>query len=100
MRGGAPVPSACRPFGPSAHSDRYRSLRQKLAYGLPRVKADPGDLAARLDCQTGSWLSMGPLASGVPMGRATANQHEIARSQRLLKYAAEVAAQSNTIRVL
>jgi alcohol dehydrogenase class IV len=35
---------------------------------LPRVKADPSDLAARLDCQIGSWLSMGPLASGVPMG--------------------------------
>ena len=39
-----------------------------LARGLPRVKADPGDLAARLDCQIGSWLSMAPLSSGVPMG--------------------------------
>jgi len=39
-----------------------------LANGLPRVKADAGDLAARLDCQMGTWLSMGPLASGVPMG--------------------------------
>lgn len=39
-----------------------------LAQGLPRVKADPGDLKARLDCQMGTWLSMGPLASGVPMG--------------------------------
>ena len=39
-----------------------------LARGLPRVKADPADLQARLDCQIGSWLSMGPLASGVPMG--------------------------------
>src|SRR5215207_4914179 len=39
-----------------------------LARGLKRVKADPGDLAARLDCQIGSWLSMAPLASGVPMG--------------------------------
>jgi maleylacetate reductase len=39
-----------------------------LASGLPRVKADAGDLAARLDCQMGTWLSMGPLASGVPMG--------------------------------
>ena len=39
-----------------------------LTRGLPRVKADPGDLAARLDCQIGSWLSMGPLAGGVPMG--------------------------------
>ena len=39
-----------------------------LARGLPRVKANPQDLAARLDCQMGTWLSMGPLASGVPMG--------------------------------
>ena len=39
-----------------------------LCRGLPRVKADPSDIAARLDCQIGSWLSMGPLASGVPMG--------------------------------
>jgi maleylacetate reductase len=39
-----------------------------FASGLPRVKADPKDLSARLDCQMGAWLSMGPLSSGVPMG--------------------------------
>jgi maleylacetate reductase len=39
-----------------------------LTSGLVRVKADPSDLQARLDCQMGSWLSMGPLAGGVPMG--------------------------------
>ena len=39
-----------------------------LAQGLPRVKADPHDLDARMDCQIGTWLSVGPLASGVPMG--------------------------------
>jgi alcohol dehydrogenase class IV len=39
-----------------------------LTSGLAKVKADPGDLKARLDCQMGSWLSMGPLAGGVPMG--------------------------------
>lgn len=39
-----------------------------LSRGLPRVKAESKDLAARLDCQMGTWLSMGPLASGVPMG--------------------------------
>ena len=39
-----------------------------LAKGLPRVKDNPTDLQARLDCQMGTWLSMGPLASGVPMG--------------------------------
>ena len=32
------------------------------------MKADPRDLDARMDCQIGTWLSVGPLASGVPMG--------------------------------
>ncbi len=39
-----------------------------LARGLPKVKAEPEDMTARLDCQIGSWLSMGGLAAGVPMG--------------------------------
>jgi len=39
-----------------------------LALGLPKVKADPADMAARLDCQIGAWLSMAPLSAGVPMG--------------------------------
>ena len=39
-----------------------------LCRGLARVKANPADIDARLDCQLGSWLSMGPLAGGVPMG--------------------------------
>jgi len=39
-----------------------------LAQGLPRVKADPHDFDARMDCQIGTWLSMGPLSAGVPMG--------------------------------
>jgi maleylacetate reductase len=39
-----------------------------LAKALPRVKADAGDLDARMDCQIGTWLSTGPLTSGVPMG--------------------------------
>lgn len=52
------------PFG-DAHALRGLSL---LANGLPRVYADPGDMQARLDCQMGAWLSMGPLTSGVPMG--------------------------------
>jgi maleylacetate reductase len=39
-----------------------------LARGLPRVKDNPDDMEARLDCQLGSWLSMAPLVAGVPMG--------------------------------
>lgn len=39
-----------------------------LTRGLAAARADPADLAARLDCQMGTWMSMGPLAAGVPMG--------------------------------
>jgi maleylacetate reductase len=39
-----------------------------LARALPRVKADGKDIEARMDCQIGTWLSTGPLTSGVPMG--------------------------------
>ncbi len=52
---------------PYADAQALRGLAL-LVSGLGRVKADPADLAARLDCQLGSWLSMGPLATGVPMG--------------------------------
>jgi maleylacetate reductase len=52
---------------PFADAQALRGLAL-LSSGLPKVKALPADLQARLDCQFGSWLSMGPLASGVPMG--------------------------------
>lgn len=39
-----------------------------LTQALPRVKADAGDLDARMNCQIGTWLSMGGLSSGIPMG--------------------------------
>jgi maleylacetate reductase len=39
-----------------------------LTQALPRVKADGSDLDARMNCQIGTWLSMGGLSSGVPMG--------------------------------
>ena len=52
---------------PYADAQALRGL-SLLSRGLPRVKADPSDVQARLDCQMGAWLSMGPLASGVPMG--------------------------------
>lgn len=52
---------------PYADAQALRGL-SLLTEAMPRVKADPDDLAARLDCQIGAWLSMGPLATGVPMG--------------------------------
>jgi maleylacetate reductase len=39
-----------------------------LGRALPRVKADPEDLKARLDCQTGAWMSMNGALAGVTKG--------------------------------
>jgi len=52
---------------PFADAQALRGLAL-LAAGLARVKAAPADMAARLECQIGAWLSMAPLATGVPMG--------------------------------
>jgi maleylacetate reductase len=52
---------------PYADAQALKGLSM-LAQSLPRVKADPHDLDARMNCQIGTWLSMGPLSSGVPMG--------------------------------
>jgi maleylacetate reductase len=52
---------------PYADAQALKGLSM-LTEALPRVKADSRDLDARMDCQIGTWLSMGPLSSGVPMG--------------------------------
>jgi maleylacetate reductase len=39
-----------------------------LARGLTRVKANPADIDARMNCQIGAWLSMVAVIAGVPMG--------------------------------
>ncbi len=52
---------------PYADAQAVRGLSM-LAQALPRVKANPDDLDARMDCQIGTWLSMAPLSAGVPMG--------------------------------
>ncbi|GLR85763.1 maleylacetate reductase [Bradyrhizobium iriomotense] len=52
---------------PYADAQSVKGLAM-LADALPRVKANPGDLDARMDAQLGTWLSMGALAAGVPMG--------------------------------
>jgi maleylacetate reductase len=39
-----------------------------LSRGLPVVKARPGDLAARLDCQLGAWMSIMGSQNGVTKG--------------------------------
>src|SRR5436305_1062165 len=52
---------------PYSDAQAFKGLSM-LTQALPRVKADAKDLDARMDCQIGTWLSTGPLASGVPMG--------------------------------
>jgi maleylacetate reductase len=52
---------------PYADAQALKGLSM-LAQALPRVKATPHDLDARMDCQIGTWLSMAPLSAGVPMG--------------------------------
>jgi maleylacetate reductase len=39
-----------------------------LHRSLPAIKAEPGDLAARLEAQVGMWQAIAPLAAGVPTG--------------------------------
>ena len=52
---------------PYADAQAQKGLAM-LTQALPRVKADARDLDARMDCQIGTWLSMGPLSMGIPMG--------------------------------
>ncbi|WP_417319597.1 iron-containing alcohol dehydrogenase [Erythrobacter aureus] len=51
------------------------SALKLLVEGLPRVKADPNDLEARLKCQIGAWQSMISIIGGVPMGASHAIGH-------------------------
>ena len=66
---------------PYADAQAVRGLSM-LAQALPRVKADPGDLNARMDCQIGTWLSMAPLSSGVPMGASHGIGYVLGRVMR------------------
>ena len=51
------------------------SALKLLVEGLPRAKADPTDLEARLKCQIGAWQSMISIIGGVPMGASHAIGH-------------------------
>jgi len=53
-----------QPMSDGASLQALRLLRR----GLLACKADPGDLAARLDCQLGAWMSMVGSQTGVTKG--------------------------------
>src|SRR5215470_7836046 len=46
-----------------------------LGKGLPRVKDNPGDLDARLQCMMGAWLSMVGIVTGTRLGASHAIGH-------------------------
>ena len=46
-----------------------------ISSGLPRVKKDPQDLDARLECQLAMWLAMSARQAGQPMGASHAIGH-------------------------
>ncbi|MGA8756200.1 MAG: iron-containing alcohol dehydrogenase [Stellaceae bacterium] len=52
---------------PISEGAAFHALRL-LGSGLPAVKADAGDLEARLDCQIGAWMSMVGSQTGVSKG--------------------------------
>lgn len=51
-----------------------------LSRGLPRVKQQPDDLDARLECQLGVWCAMAGRVAGVPMGASHAIGHVLGGS--------------------
>jgi maleylacetate reductase len=53
--------------GPATEALSLQGLRL-LARALPAIKADPSDLAVRLEAQIGMWQAIAPLAAGVPTG--------------------------------
>ncbi len=64
---------AARPYS-DALSEKALEL---LSSALPRVKADPANLDARLDCQMGAWLSMAGMQAGAQVGASHALGHVI-----------------------
>lgn len=71
------VEGLCSPqANPYCDAAALHALRL-LSAGLPRVKADPTDLEARMQCQIGSWLSMTTIIGGIPMGASHAIGHTL-----------------------
>ena len=64
-----------QPFSDGASMQALRLLSR----GLPAVKADPGDLAARLDCQLGAWMSIMGSQNGVTKGASHGIGHVLGR---------------------
>ena len=65
----------CSPLANPISDGVYQQALALLGQALRRVKQDPSDLDARLDCQLGVWLSMAGRHGGVEMGASHAIGH-------------------------
>ncbi|MBM3342329.1 MAG: iron-containing alcohol dehydrogenase [Betaproteobacteria bacterium] len=70
----------CSPVTNPASDASFVQALKLLSRGLPRVKAAPGDLEARLDCQLGVWLAMAGRTGGAQMGASHAIGHVLGGS--------------------
>lgn len=61
------------PFGDATALQALRLL----SAALPATVRDPADMAARLDCQIGAWLSIQGAAAGVPHGASHVISHAL-----------------------
>lgn len=62
------VESYCNPKANAASEVHSLQGLKLLARSLPKIKASPGDLGARLEAQFGAWQSITPSVSGVGTG--------------------------------
>jgi len=71
------VEGACSPSSNPASDGNFLAAISLLAQGLPRVKADPADLDARLECQLAMWLATSGRMAAVDMGASHAIGHAL-----------------------
>ena len=67
----------CSPLSNPASDASFVQALRLLSRGLPRVRQQPDDLAARLDCQLAVWLAMTGRQGGVQMGASHAIGHAL-----------------------
>ncbi len=74
------VEGMCSQFSTPIGDACYVQAIELLSQALPRVKKDPADLDARLDCQLGTWLSIAGRQGGAQMGASHALGHVLGGS--------------------
>ena len=70
----------CCPINNPASDAIFVQALRLLSTGLPRVKDNPNDMAARLDCQIAVWMAMHGRQGGAQMGASHAIGHVLGGS--------------------